>query len=245
MSVSGGWGAIFIPTIRLEQVGKVYKSRRRQSAAVLNIDLTIEQGEFVFLTGSRGAGKSTLLDIISGELAPDTGKAYIDEMDLGRPGRRQSARLRNVIGRVPQESELIRTETVFKNLASGNRLGYLRDRFLGEPLIHKALGLVGMAGCEDRYPLEFSISDCRRIELAKAILHSPAILLLDEFTERMDSDTVWDMFQLLNEMNRRGTTVLMATNAKEFINLMRKRVITLVDGRIVGDVKKGKYGYIV
>ncbi len=237
--------AVSIPTIHLENVGKLYKNRHKHSAAVLNINLTVEQGEFVFLTGSRGAGKSTLLDIISGDLAPDAGKAYIDDIDLGHMNRRQAARLRYTIGKVTQESQLVRTETVFKNLAASNRLGYLRDRILGEPLIHKALGLVGMAGSEDRYPLEFSISDCRRIELAKAILHSPSILLLDQITDRMDDDSIWDIFQLLDEMNRKGTTVLMATSAKKYVNIMRKRVVTLVDGKIIGDVKKGRYGYIV
>lgn len=240
-----GREAIAMATIRLEKVGKVYKDRRRHLAAVLNVDLTVEQGEFVFLTGSRGAGKSTLLDIISGDLSPDAGRAYIDGIDLTRAGRRESAYVRSLVGKVSQESQLIRTETVYRNLSAGRRGRALRSRFLGDPPIHKALGLVGMAGSEDRYPLEFSISDCKRIELARAILHSPAILLLDEITERMDDDTIWDMLQLLSEMNRRGTTVIMATGARKYVNIMRKRVLTLVDGRIVGDVKKGRYGYIV
>lgn len=233
-----------MPTIRLENVAKLYKSKGRSTAAVLNVDLQIDQGEFIFFVGSRGAGKSTLLDIISGELPPDRGAVYLDGTRLGSMTKRQNARLRRCIGKVPQDSTLLRTETVRDNLAGAPRAGPLRRRLIDEALIHKALALVGMKGSEERYPLEFSISQCRRIELAKAIVHSPDILLLDEITDRVDDDTIWDMMHLLSELNAKGTTVLMATNAKKFVNIMRKRVITLSDGKIAGDVRRGRYGQV-
>lgn len=234
-----------MPTIRLEKVAKIYKGKNRQSAAILNIDLTIEQGDFVFFIGSRGAGKSTLLDIISGNLKPDRGAVYLDDMNLNRLTSRQKAKLRHCMGRVPQDSELRRTETVFKNMASTKKLEFLKDKLLNEKQIQKALGLVGMSGCEEKYPLEMTPSECRRIEMAKAILRSPSILLLDEITDRVDDDTVWDMLHLISELNARGTTILMATSARRVVNIMRKRVVTLADGKIVGDVRKGKYGHIV
>ncbi len=233
-----------MPTIRLEKAAKLYRSSDSQMAAVLNIDLRIEQGEFIFFVGSRGAGKSTLLDIISGELAPDRGNVYLDDVNLNKvTGRRRDKLLRS-FGKVPQDSGLVRTDTVLQNMTAAQKAWQLR-RKPDKTVIQKALGLVGMPDCEDRYPLEFSISECRRIELAKAIQHSPHILLLDEITDRMDDDAIWDVFHLLRELNARGTTILMATRARKFVNIMRKRVITLADGKIIGDVRRGRYGDII
>ena len=105
--------------------------------------------------------------------------------------------------------------------------------------------MVGLPGVEGRYPAELSLGECRRVELARALLNDPAILVLDEPTANLDADTGWDILHLISELNRRGTTVVMATHAREFVNLLRKRVLTLVDGRIWGDVSKGHYGSIV
>ncbi len=234
-----------MPTIRLDDVTKIYKSGKQKFKAVENISLEVEQGEFVFLVGSRGAGATTLLKLISGEIKPDRGALYLDDYNLTKMSRRQSSKYRRCIGIVPQESNLVRTETVYRNLAADKKFGRLQMPYIDDVLVHKALGLVGMAGSEERYPLEYSISECRRIELAKALIRSPQILIMDEFTDRMDDDTIWDMLHLLNEINKRGTTVIMATHAKKFVNIMRKRVITLVDGRLFGDVRKGRFGDIV
>ena len=230
-----------MPTIRLEDVAKLYKTKERRISAIQDVNLKIEQGEFVFFIGSRGAGKSTMLDIISGDVSPDKGAVFFDDVNISRVSRR---RRREYMGKVPQESGLVRTETILQNLSSPKGKELFRDKQLTQTLITKALGLVGMSGCEDRYPAEFSMSECRKIELAKAILRSPPILLLDEITDWMDDDTAWDMMHLLMELNRRGTTILMATTAVQIVNIMRKRVVTLVDGKIRGDVQKGRYGYI-
>ena len=111
--------------------------------------------------------------------------------------------------------------------------------------IQKVLGLVGMRGTEKMYPGELSIGECRRVELARALINSPPILVLDEITANLDDDNIWDMLILLNEVNRRGTTVIMATHASKYVNIMRRRVITLVDGHIFGDVERGRYGDVV
>ena len=231
-----------MPTIRLEDVAKLYKTKERRISAIQDVNLKIEQGEFVFFIGSRGAGKSTILDIISGDVSPDRGAVFLDDVNISRVSKR---RRHGCMGRVPQESGLVRTETILQNMSSSGKKELFRDKQLTQTLIPKALGLVGMAGCEDRYPVELSTSECRKIELAKAILRSPPILLLDEITDWMDDDSAWDMMHLLMELNRRGTTILMATSAVQIVNIMRKRVITLVDGKIKGDVQKGRYGYIV
>lgn len=234
-----------MPTIRLEHVSKVFKGRRHKFETLRDVNLTIEQGEFVFIIGSRGAGSTTLLNMMAGDLPPDDGAVYLDHFNLDKLNRRQQKKLPYIFGRVPQESALVRTATVYDNMCSMKKMERLRTRLVDEPRMKKALALVGMAGCEYRYPLEMPINQWKRVELAKAILNSPPILLLDKITDRMDDDTIWDMFMLLNELNRRGTTVIMSTHAKQFVNFMRRRVVTLVDGRVVGDVEKGRFGDIV
>ncbi len=233
-----------MPTIRLDNITKIYKNGKQKFKAVDKITLEIAQGEFVFLVGSRGAGATTLLNIIAGKIKPNSGAMYLDDYNLTKMTKRQGMKYRRCIGMVPQESELVRTETVYKNLAADKKFGRLRMPYIDDALVKKALGLVGMAGSEDRYPLEYSISECRRLGLAKALIRSPQILLLDEFTDRMDGDMIWDMLHLLEEINKQGTTVIMATHAKTYVNIMRRRVITLVDGRIFGDVRKGRFGDI-
>ncbi len=237
-----------MPTIRLDRVSKIFKGPNKSPKryeTLSGVSLEVEQGEFVFLVGSRGAGSSTLLNLISGALQPDGGAVYLDQVNLAKLSRRQEKKLPYIFGKVPQDPALDRTSTVFENLCPPGRFGKMGGALTDGPLISKALGLVGMAGSEDQYPAAFNASECRKIELAKAILYSPPILIIDKMTDRMDDDSIWDVMHLLGEINRRGTTVLMATHAKQFVNIMRRRVVTLVDGRLVGDVKKGRFGDIV
>lgn len=237
-----------MPTIRLENVSKIFKGNKKSNKrfeTLSNVNLQVEQGEFVFFVGSRGAGSSTLLNLISGSLQPDGGAVYLDQVNLAKLNHRQEKKLKFIFGKVPQESQLVRSATIFENLCPSGKFGKVGGAITDGPLITKALGLVGMAGCEDRYPGEFTASECRKIELAKAIIYSPPILILDKITDRMDDDSIWDALHLLEEMNRLGTTVLMATHSKQFVNIMRRRVVTLVDGKIVGDVAKGRFGDIV
>ncbi len=245
-----------MPTITLENVTKNYKLDRRQQkehkgkkfeVGVADVDLTIRQGEFVFFVGSSGAGKTTLLDLISGKLKPDRGTVYLDKKDLSKLIAWSQNRTAILFGKVQQEHSLIRKMTVGENLWIAAQVG--RRRFESsrhvELRVKKVLGLVGMRGVEARYPVELSIGECRRVELARALINSPPILVLDEITANLDDDNIWDMFQLLQEVNRKGTTVIMATHASRYVNIMRRRVVTLVDGRIFGDVAKGRYGDVV
>lgn len=237
-----------MPKITLEKATKYYRAeRRRIEVGVQDVDLTIEQGEFVFVIGSSGAGKSTLLNLISGMTKPSSGKVYIGDKDLTWMMRWSKNRAALLFGKVSQHQGLIRKRTVYDNLALAARLGAPRGagaQYIDER-VRKVLGIVGMSGCEKKFPVEMSIGECRRVELARAIINSPPILVLDELTANLSDDNIWDIFQLLNEINQKGTTVIMATHASQYVNIMRRRVITLVDGRVFGDVKKGKYGDIV
>ena len=229
-----------MPGIRIEHVVKVYKDSKRGISETLEADLTIRQGEFVFVTGGPGSGKSTLMELIAGEIEPDRGSVWLGGAELSRLSRSELARTRrDYMGTVLQDSELRRTETVFKNLASTGGLEYLKDKFLNRPMIEKALSLVGMPGSAERCATELTSSECRRVELARAIWRSPPILVLDALTDRADDDTVWDMLHLLTALNKRGTTVIFASSEGSYGSILGKRVVTLSAGRIVGDAHRG------
>lgn len=233
-----------MPTIRLEKVTKFFKQEKRRQAAVNEIDLTINQGEFVFVVGSSGSGKSTLLHLMTGELRPDRGGCYLDRLNLSWVPPWYLPRIRRTFGHVWQEPRLMRRRTVRENLIMVARAGKHRGREDLNIKVEKALGIVGMGGMAERYPTELSIGEGRRIELARALVNSPDILVLDELTANLDEDNIWDIVQLLLELNRQGTTIVMATHASMFVNILRRRVITMVDGKVAGDVRRGKYGEI-
>ena len=231
--------------IRLENVSKRYTEDKRTMYAVREVNLTITQGEFVFLIGSSGAGKSTLLQLIGSEIYPDEGVVYLNDVNIARligPWRTRAARS---FGIVNQQCQLIRKRTIGDNLLLAANAGGMLRRSKSRQAVKKALGIVGLPDVEDRYPAELSIGECRRVELARALVSSPPILLIDELTANLDDDNIWDLMHLLNELNSRGTTIVMATHASQYVNIMRRRVVTLVDGKLVGDVRNGKYGDIV
>ena len=213
--------------VTLENVSVAFGQRRVLS----DISLALRPGKILTLLGPNGAGKSTLVRVVLGLVAPTEGVIKRD------------ARLR--IGYVPQISQLMRKRTIEENLAMASMIGRGRRKVPMEERIRKALCMVGLKDVEKRYPVELSLGECRRVELARAIINSPSVLVLDELTASLDEDTIWDLFHLIGELNRLGTTVIMATHAKNFVNLMRKRVITLVDGRIFGDVRNGRYGDVM
>ena len=241
-----------MPTIELETVSKFYKRRRRRKGpmhdcmGVEEVDLTIHQGEFVFVVGSSGSGKSALLRLMTGEERPDLGRVCVDRKELG--GSPWFGRNRNSVmfGKIWQDPTLIRKKTIEQNLALASRLALGRENpQVVDIRIKKVLGLVGLRGVEDKYPVELPISQCRRVELARALIGSPPILILDEITANLDDDCIWDTLHLLNDINLRGTTVIMATHDSKYVNILRRRVITMSDGRVIGDVQKGKYGDVL
>ena len=233
-----------MPVLRMENASKRYKTDKKQvQYAVRDLSLTVEQGEFVFLIGSSGAGKSTMLKLMGGEIAPDEGAVYIDETNIARLFGPWKVRLTRTFGIVSQQSMLIRKRTIMENLLVAGRASGMGRK--SQAAAEKALGLVGLPGVGDCFPAQLSIGEVRRVELARALINSPSILLLDELTANLDDDTIWDIIHLLYELNNRGTTIIMATHASQFVNIMRRRVITLVDGKIFGDVEKGRYGDVV
>ena len=232
-----------MPEVRMEKVSKIYKTEdKRKQYAVRDLEFAVQQGEFVFLIGSSGAGKSTMLKLIGGEISPDEGAVYVDNANISRFFGPWKVRLTRTFGVVSQQSLLIRKRTIMENLMVAARAGGMQRK--SRAAAEKALGLVGLPRVGDCFPAQLSIGEARRVELARALISSPPVLLLDGLTN-LDDDTIWDIMHLLNELNSRGTTIIMATHASQYVNIMRRRVVTLVDGKLAGDVQHGKYGDIV
>ena len=241
-----------MPTIELENVTKVYKPKRRRKGlvhtdmGVEEVNLTIRQGEFVFVVGASGSGKSTLLRLITGEIRPNEGRVCVDEKELGWMLKLSRNRAAMMFGKIWQDPTLIRKKTIGDNLALAVKIAFGRESpRLVDLRIKKVLGLVGLKGVEKKYPVELSIGECRRVELARALIASPPVLVLDEITANLDDDCIWDTLHLLNDVNRRGTTVIMATHDTQYVNILRRRVITMSGGRVIGDIQKGKYGDVL
>ena len=241
-----------MPTIELENVTKVYKPKRRRKGlvhtdmGVEEVNLTIRQGEFVFVVGASGSGKSTLLRLITGEIRPNEGRVCVDEKELGWMLKLSRNRAAMMFGKIWQDPTLIRKKTIGDNLALAVKIAFGRESpRLVDLRIKKVLGLGGLKGVEKKYPVELSIGECRRVELARALIASPPVLVLDEITANLDDDCIWDTLHLLNDVNRRGTTVIMATHDSQYVNILRRRVITMSGGRVIGDIQKGKYGDVL
>ena len=241
-----------MPTIELENVSKFYKPKRRRKGpvhidmGVEEVNLTIRQGEFVFVVGASGSGKSTLLRLITGETKPNQGRVCIDEKELGWMLKLSRNRAAMMFGKIWQDPTLIRKKTIGENLLLATQIANGRESpKVMDIRVKKVLGLVGMKGVESKYPVELSIGECRRVELARALIGSPPILILDEITANLDDDCIWDTLHLLNDVNRRGTTVIMATHDSQYVNILRRRVITMSAGRVVTDEEKGKYGDVL
>lgn len=222
--------------IKFENVTKTYGNHY----ALNNISLDIHKGEFISLVGQSGAGKSTLLSLVIGEEQPDAGRILIDDIDVGRIRPNDIPFLRRKIGFVFQDIKLLPNRTAFENVAFAMEVaGEANSTIQKEvPLI---LETVGLADKAKAFPHEMSGGERQRIAIARSLVHKPVLLLADEPTGNLDSINAWDIIQLLLKINKSGTTVMLATHAKDLVNSIKKRVITIEKGEIVYDQQKGKY----
>jgi cell division transport system ATP-binding protein len=222
--------------IKFDSVTKNYPSNK----ALKNINLEIHKGEFLSLVGQSGAGKSTLMKLIIGEEKPDTGKILIDDIDVSRIRSIDIPYLRRKIGVVFQDIKLLPNRTAFENVAfamevAGETIGKIRQE------VPRILETVGLEEKSKAFPNEMSGGERQRIAIARALAHNPVLLLADEPTGNLDSINAWDIIQLLMKINKSGTTVILATHAKDLVNSIKKRVVTMEKGEIIYDQEKGKY----
>lgn len=220
--------------IELKDVTKEYS---KGIAALNGVSLKIEQGEFVFIVGDSGSGKSTLIRLLLKELEPTTGEITVMGRGLGRMKHKAIPYYRRKIGVVFQDFRLLKDRNVYENIAFTLRVTETPTRVLKKK-VPAALSLVGLAQKYKSYPKELSGGEQQRVAIARAIVNEPAILLADEPTGNLDPVNSWEIMKLLDEANKRGTTVIVVTHNIEIVNAMKKRVITMKKGNIVSDTKK-------
>jgi cell division transport system ATP-binding protein len=221
--------------IELRNVKKEYS---KGNAALNGVSVKIERGEFVFIVGDSGSGKSTLIRLIMKELNPTDGTIIVNGQNLNRMRHRNIAKYRRGLGVVFQDFRLLKDRNIYENIA-------LRVTETPSKVIKKkvpaALSLVGLAQKYKSFPKELSGGEQQRVAIARAIVNEPAILLADEPTGNLDPTNSWEIMSLLKEANERGTTVLVVTHNQEIVNEMNERVITMKQGVIVSDERKGGY----
>lgn len=225
------------PLILLDQVSKTYKSG---NTAISNISLQIQKGEFVFIVGSSGSGKSTLIKLILKEIEPTSGKIYVNCKDLTRLKHNQVAKYRRNIGVVFQNFRLLRDRNVYENVAFAQRVIETPTSLIRRQ-VPAILSVMGLAEKHKSLPNQLSGGEQQRVALARALVNNPVILLADEPTGNLDPKNSMEIMQLLDEINKRGTTVVVVTHNKEIVNMMKKRVITLNKGVLISDEQKGGY----
>ena len=221
--------------IRLEHVSKSYSAG---IPALNDVNLEIERGEFVFIVGNSGSGKSTLIKLLLKELEPTEGLITIDGKLLKKIKRKQIPKFRRRIGVVFQDFRLLKDRNVYDNIAFAQKVigesnGHIKRR------VPQMLSMVGLAAKYRSYPKELSGGEQQRVAIARALVNEPAILLADEPTGNLDNNNAWEIMKLLEEINERGTTVVVVTHNMEIVKVMKKRVITMKKGVVVSDSREG------
>jgi len=223
--------------IYFDNVTKVYEN---DTVALENVNLGIDSGEFVFLVGVSGSGKSTMMRLILKEMEPSAGTVTVNGVKLSTLPRRYVPTHRRSIGCVFQDFKLLPNKTVAENVSYAMEVTGQRRRAI-RAKVPQILDLVALSGKRDKYPDQLSGGEQQRVSIARAFVSQPPILIADEPTGNLDPDTSVGIMQLLHRINRIGTTVLVATHDKEMVDVMRKRVVALEDGRVVRDRVRGVY----
>lgn len=224
--------------ITLENVSKSYTNDGMP--ALNNVSLHIDRGEFVFIVGDSGSGKSTMIKLLLRELTPTSGRIIVNNFDLAKLRRRKIPKYRRNIGVVFQDFRLLKDRNVYENVAFAQRVIERPTKEIKKN-VPAMLSLVGLPEKYRSKTKELSGGEQQRVALARALVNNPPILLADEPTGNLDPRNSWEIMKLLEEINRRGTTVVVVTHNREIVNAMRKRVITVKKGVIVSDEEKGEY----
>lgn len=212
----------------------VHKTYETGNEALKGVSVKIEEGEFVFIVGASGAGKSTFLKLIMREEVPTSGEVIVSNFKLSKLKRRQIPYLRRAMGIVFQDFRLINTMTVFDNVAFAMRVVGASHREIRKRVPY-VLGLVGLQNKAKNFPMELSGGEQQRIGLARALVNNPSLIIADEPTGNIDPELSYEIMELLTEINRRGTTVLVVTHDHELIKSFGRRVIEIRDGLVTAD----------
>ncbi|ABR50212.1 cell division ATP-binding protein FtsE [Alkaliphilus metalliredigens QYMF] len=225
--------------IEFKNVSKTYA---KGVQALTNLNFKIEKGEFVFIVGPSGAGKSTFIKLLLKEEEPTEGRICINGKDTTKLSKRNIPHLRRSMAVVFQDFRLLPNKTVYENVAFAMEVVEAASKEVRRqvPMI---LSMVGLSDKASKYPHQLSGGEKQRVSIARAIVNNPALLIADEPTGNLDPETAWEIMKVLKQINRRGTTVVMVTHAKDIVNIMEQRVVALEKGRIIRDEERGTYGY--
>ncbi|NLU53462.1 MAG: cell division ATP-binding protein FtsE [Clostridiaceae bacterium] len=223
--------------IRFVDTTKVYSNG---VVGLKNVTVNIEKGEFVFVIGASGSGKSTFLKLIMHEEAPTEGEVYVNGYSIHNMPRSEIPYLRRSLGVVFQDFRLLPNKTAYENVAFAMQIVEASPREIRRQ-VPLALALVGLSKKAKAYPNQMSGGEQQRIALARALVNNPSVLIADEPTGNLDPKTSWEIINLLEEINQRGTTVVVATHEKDIVDTLKKRVIVLDRGEIIRDEQKGLY----
>src|SRR3990167_6515642 len=223
--------------ILLDRVTKTYN---RRGPALDRVSLHVEPKEFVLIVGLSGAGKSTLFKLLTREEKPTSGKIIVGGIDYDRLHDKDIPLLRRKIGVVFQDFKLLPNKTVAENVAFALEIASIPTNEIRHT-VPKVLDVVGLKGKDRNYPLELSGGERQRVAIARAIVRQPKILIADEPTGNLDPKHAWDVIAVLEKINRFGTTVLLTTHNQEIVNKLRRRVITIKDGKVASDQATSGY----
>ncbi len=223
--------------ITFDHVTKKY----RTNIGLDDVSVQINKGDFVFLVGPSGAGKSTFIKLILKEIDADEGTIQVGDFKVTELSNREIPQFRRKVGTVFQDFRLLPKKTVFENVAFAMEVLHKTPRQIRKQ-VPQILSLVGISDKAHKYPDELSAGEQQRVAIARAIVNNPAVLIADEPTGNLDPHTAWEIMDLLDQINLRGTTIVMVTHAKDIVDKMQKRVIAIEKGRIVRD-EAGQYSY--
>lgn len=220
----------------------VYKKYPNGVTAINGIDIRINQGEFVYIVGPSGAGKSTFVKMIYREEVPTSGTITMNDVNLAKLKMKKVPMHRRNIGVVFQDFKLLPTLTVYENVAFALEVIEAQPKFIKKRVM-EVLDLVGLKHKARMLPTELSGGEQQRVSIARSIVNSPKVVIADEPTGNLDPETTWEIMKIFEEINNRGTTVVMATHNRDIVNTLKRRVIAIEDGKIVRDEQRGEYGY--
>ena len=224
------------------EISKLTKTYDRGTKALRDVNITIDDGEFVFITGRSGSGKSTLIKILLKEVEPTSGRVVVNDMNLGKMPRRYVPKYRRRLGVVFQDFRLLKDKTVYENVAFAQRVIGESGRTIREA-VPQMLKMVGLSSKYKFFPHQLSGGEQQRVAIARALINRPEILLADEPTGNLDPHNAMEIMGLLEKINRRGTTVIVVTHSHEIVDMMKKRVITIDRGMVIRDEEESGYRY--
>ena len=223
--------------ITFDHVSKLY----RPGVGLDDVSVKIDKGEFVFIVGPSGAGKSTFIKLMLKDIDPDKGNINVGEYHVNKLSNRMVPKYRRKIGTVFQDFKLLPKKTAYENVAFAMEVLHKPASQIKKQ-VPQILSLVGISDKADKYPHELAGGEQQRVAIARAIVNNPQVLIADEPTGNLDPITAWGIMDLLDQINLRGTTVLMVTHAKDIVNKMDRRIIALDHGRVIHDSREDYYG---